>query len=313
MRSRTSPRRLNRERRTTQSSPASKITSVWGRRPYACRSRWGIVTCPFSVIFMVRKSNRYSLTTFQEGKGTPASPPSGGLQTGTAAPRAAKLRTADQAEARERLGTPTSGRHRGPRGPRNRVAPTTATAPREPSFPHEAAPGRLVAEHDPSCRHAQHPRLFPRTSGRQHSFLQHGRRRRSAAHGRARRHRLAALDPPGRGRSVPGANQGPFRVQARVQRNRSPVRRGARKPDLLFDTSDNRIEDVAIIHTPGHTNGSICFLYRSPHGKSYLFSGDTIFQWDGEWSTLVLPHSGGSAGDLARSLAKLQARSVRMS
>ena len=70
------------------------------------------------------------------------------------------------------------------------------------------------------------------------------------------------------------------------------------KPDLLFGPSDNRIEDVAIIHTPGHTDGSICFFYRSPHGKSYLFSGDTIFQWDGEWSTLVLPQSGGSAADL---------------
>ena len=78
------------------------------------------------------------------------------------------------------------------------------------------------------------------------------------------------------------------------------------EPDVLFGPSDNRIEDVAIIHTPGHTDGSICFFYRSPHGKSYLFTGDTIFQWDGEWSTLVLPHAGGSAADLARSLSKLR-------
>ena len=78
------------------------------------------------------------------------------------------------------------------------------------------------------------------------------------------------------------------------------------KPDLLFDASDNRIEDVAIIHTPGHTAGSVCFFYRSPHGKSYLFTGDTIFQWDGDWSTLVLPNGGGTAADLARSLAKLR-------
>ena len=78
------------------------------------------------------------------------------------------------------------------------------------------------------------------------------------------------------------------------------------EPDHLFDASDNRIEDVDVIHTPGHTDGSICFFYRSPYGKSYLFSGDTIFQWDGAWSTLVLPHSGGSAAHLARSLAKLK-------
>ncbi len=78
------------------------------------------------------------------------------------------------------------------------------------------------------------------------------------------------------------------------------------KPDLLFDANDDRIEDIDVIHTPGHTNGSICFFYRSPHGKSYLFSGDTIFQWEGEWSTLVLPNAGGSAADLARSLARLR-------
>lgn len=79
------------------------------------------------------------------------------------------------------------------------------------------------------------------------------------------------------------------------------------KPDLLFGPSDDRIEDVRIIHTPGHTDGSVCFFYRSPSGRSYLFSGDTIFQWDGEWSTLVLPGSGGSADDLAESLGKLKA------
>ena len=78
------------------------------------------------------------------------------------------------------------------------------------------------------------------------------------------------------------------------------------KPDLLFGPGHDRIEDVAIIHTPGHTDGSICFSYRSPYGKSYLFSGDTIFQWDGEWSTLVLPGSGGNAADLARSLTRLK-------
>ena len=78
------------------------------------------------------------------------------------------------------------------------------------------------------------------------------------------------------------------------------------KPDLEFGPSADHLEDVAILHTPGHTDGSICFFYRSPSGKSYLFSGDTIFQWDGEWSTLVLRNSGGRVDDLAESLAKLQ-------
>ena len=78
------------------------------------------------------------------------------------------------------------------------------------------------------------------------------------------------------------------------------------KADLLFETGDDRIEDIDIIHTPGHTAGSICFFYQSPYGKSYLFSGDTIFQRNGEWSTLVLPDSGGSAAALAESMAKLR-------
>ena len=46
------------------------------------------------------------------GPGTPASPPGGGLQTGTAARSAARSHIANREEARGRLGTPTSGRHR---------------------------------------------------------------------------------------------------------------------------------------------------------------------------------------------------------
>jgi len=76
--------------------------------------------------------------------------------------------------------------------------------------------------------------------------------------------------------------------------------------DLEFGEGDHRIEDIDIIHTPGHTDGSICFLYTSPYGKSYLFSGDTIFQWNGEWSTFVLPDAGGSEAALAESLKKLR-------
>ena len=76
--------------------------------------------------------------------------------------------------------------------------------------------------------------------------------------------------------------------------------------DLEFGEGDDRIEDIDIIHTPGHTDGSICFFYTSPHGKAYLFSGDTIFQWNGEWSTFVLPDAGGSEAALAESLKKLR-------
>ena len=78
------------------------------------------------------------------------------------------------------------------------------------------------------------------------------------------------------------------------------------KPDLELGADDRRIEDIEIIHTPGHTDGSICYFYNSPHGRSYLFSGDTIFQWNGKWSTFVLPGSGGSKAALAESLKVLR-------
>ncbi len=78
------------------------------------------------------------------------------------------------------------------------------------------------------------------------------------------------------------------------------------QPDVLFEPSDQRLEDIEIIHTPGHTDGSLSFYYKSPHGKAYLFSGDTIFLWDGKWATLVLSDAGGSEAALADSLLRLR-------
>ena len=76
--------------------------------------------------------------------------------------------------------------------------------------------------------------------------------------------------------------------------------------DVTFQVRDQHLGDIDIIHTPGHTDGSICFLYKSPYGKSYLFTGDTIFQWDAKWATLVLPWAGGSEASLAESLLRLR-------
>jgi len=76
--------------------------------------------------------------------------------------------------------------------------------------------------------------------------------------------------------------------------------------DITFETSDHHLGDIEIIHTPGHTNGSICFFYKSPYGKSYLFTGDTIFQWDAKWATLVVSNAGGSKALLAKSLLRLR-------
>ncbi len=76
--------------------------------------------------------------------------------------------------------------------------------------------------------------------------------------------------------------------------------------DIAFQVSDQHLGDIAIIHTPGHTEGSICFFYKSPYGKSYLFTGDTIFQSNGKWATLAFPRAGGSKASLAESLLRLQ-------
>lgn len=76
--------------------------------------------------------------------------------------------------------------------------------------------------------------------------------------------------------------------------------------DVTFQVEDRQLGDIDIIHTPGHTAGSICFFYKSPYGKSYLFTGDTIFQSGGKWATLAFPQAGGSEAALADSLLRLR-------
>jgi glyoxylase-like metal-dependent hydrolase (beta-lactamase superfamily II) len=61
--------------------------------------------------------------------------------------------------------------------------------------------------------------------------------------------------------------------------------------DVVLDervVDDNGIE---VVPTPGHSPGSTSFRYRSPHGKTYLFTGDTLYLGtDGDW------HAGYIAG-----------------
>ncbi|MCY3824702.1 MAG: MBL fold metallo-hydrolase [Nitrospinae bacterium] len=64
--------------------------------------------------------------------------------------------------------------------------------------------------------------------------------------------------------------------------------------------------DIEVIHTPGHTDNSVCYRYRSPHGKTYLFTGDAIYLDGGEWKTIVVADDGGDEAELARSLAVLR-------
>jgi glyoxylase-like metal-dependent hydrolase (beta-lactamase superfamily II) len=72
------------------------------------------------------------------------------------------------------------------------------------------------------------------------------------------------------------------------------------EPDeFLIDKSKIKIGKtyLEVIHTPGHTKGSICLL-----GEGFIFTGDTIFK-EGFGRT-DLP--GGSAADLEASLRKLK-------
>ncbi len=74
------------------------------------------------------------------------------------------------------------------------------------------------------------------------------------------------------------------------------------EPDLMLEGGEvidlGNIE-LEVIHTPGHSPGSIC-LYEP--NKKWLFSGDTVFA-HGSFGRVDLP--GGSARELIRSLEKL--------
>ena len=62
---------------------------------------------------------------------------------------------------------------------------------------------------------------------------------------------------------------------------------------------------VDAIPTPGHSDGSTCYLVEGVGGEKYLFTGDTMFPaGDGSWSTFLVPGRG-SAADLRSSLQSL--------
>ena len=88
-------------------------------------------------------------------------------------------------------------------------------------------------------------------------------------------------------------------LEASIVGNDAPV-------DITFQVEDAHLGDIDIIHTPGHTEGSICFFYKSPYGKSYLFTGDTVFQLRAKWATLVFARAGGSKASLIESLGRLR-------
>jgi hydroxyacylglutathione hydrolase len=58
-------------------------------------------------------------------------------------------------------------------------------------------------------------------------------------------------------------------------------------PDLTFWERQMLLGEIEAIPTPGHTVGSACYQYRSPHGKTYLFTGDTIWPARGSWTSVT--------------------------
>lgn len=80
------------------------------------------------------------------------------------------------------------------------------------------------------------------------------------------------------------------------------------KPDVVVEGGEVfEFENakLRVIHTPGHTPGSIC-LYEPE--KKWLFSGDTVFAY-GSFGRVDFP--GGNAASLVESLKKLSELEVR--
>ncbi|GLQ89043.1 MBL fold metallo-hydrolase [Dyella flagellata] len=78
------------------------------------------------------------------------------------------------------------------------------------------------------------------------------------------------------------------------------------KIDVVFEGPSVEPDKVEVIQTPGHTAGSTCFVFCSPHGPRYLFTGDLIYPEDDGWGTLVQSHAGGQKKTLCESLMKLR-------
>jgi hydroxyacylglutathione hydrolase len=72
---------------------------------------------------------------------------------------------------------------------------------------------------------------------------------------------------------------------------RAVERETGAEPDELIEGRGVWLEDIEAIPTPGHTAGSVSYLYRSPHGRTYLFTGDAIVPSRGSWTAVPLKES----------------------
>jgi glyoxylase-like metal-dependent hydrolase (beta-lactamase superfamily II) len=63
--------------------------------------------------------------------------------------------------------------------------------------------------------------------------------------------------------------------------------------DARRHVDDNGVDAIP---TPGHSDGSTCYLVRGVGGETYLFTGDTMFPTgEGTWSTFLVPGRGSAA------------------
>jgi hydroxyacylglutathione hydrolase len=102
--------------------------------------------------------------------------------------------------------------------------------------------------------------------------------------------RLAVHLADRRGLEHPNAGSAPFEIPPSV-----PALDLAEGSSIRFGSID-----LEVIHTPGHTEGSVCLLERS---ERTLLTGDTLFA--AGWGRVDLP--GGSPDEMVESIARLSA------
>lgn len=64
------------------------------------------------------------------------------------------------------------------------------------------------------------------------------------------------------------------------------------------------------IYTLGHADSNLCYRYKSPYGKTYLFVGDTLYPDHGTWKALFMTRHGGNKATLCATLEQLKAVQV---
>ncbi|WP_196894829.1 MBL fold metallo-hydrolase [Aureivirga marina] len=103
-------------------------------------------------------------------------------------------------------------------------------------------------------------------------------------------------------------NKKKFPLKLAGQPNLKRYLEGITDLDISFDFQENTptIGNVIVIPTPGHTDSSLCYYYKSPFGKSHLFLADTLYNDNGTYRTLVVRQDGGNVEELRKSLLKLK-------